>query len=574
MLELNPLHHPVCLLRPDRLTRFSAWHEHIPFAMLLVDILRPALIVELGTQYGDSYCAFCQAVQHLDIDARCYAIDTWQGDEQTGFYGEDVLDSLRRHHDPKYGSFSRLIQSTFDDALPHFMDGTIDLLHIDGYHTYDAVKHDFESWLPKLSASGIVLFHDTNVHERDFGVWRYWQEVSGKYASYEFLHGHGLGMLAPGNVHATMLQEMFHADGEDTARIREYFFQLGHKWTIYNDLQSKTTNLAHTQELLNQCRNDLSRTQSVLNQKNIDFSRLQELLNQRNIDFAKAKEALNHLNAELSNTHEILNQRNAHLAIYEETLRTKDEQYTKVHEVLNQQEGRLKHLQEVLGKREERLGELQETLRVTDERLVRSQTKCEQQGEQVTTVQKALYEREQRLTQTEEVLRQRDEQIATFQHDARRASHIAHLEEKLHSIYHSRGWRVLSLGYRLKDGLKALVYGKGTYWLRSLGSQAGAFTRTETPLVFTCNICGTHNTKPLASFGRESPNCDRCRSTVRMRSIIHVLSVELFGRCLALPDFPIDKSVKGIGMSDWSGYADPLVAKLDYQNTFYHCEPR
>ncbi len=172
-------------------------------------------------------------------------------------------------------------------------------------------------------------------------------------------------------------------------------------------------------------------------------------------------------------------------------------------------------------------------------------------------------------------MRQRDEQIATFQHDARRAaSHIAHLEEKLHSIYHSRGWRVLSLGYRLKDGLKALVYGKGTYWLRSLGSQAGAFTRTETPLVFTCNICGTHNTKPLASFGRESPNCDRCRSTVRMRSIIHVLSVELFGRCLALPDFPIDKSVKGIGMSDWSGYADPLAAKLDYQNTFYHCEPR
>ena len=58
----NPLDHPIIFASPRRLTPISAWHEHIPFAMFLVEIIKPRTIVELGTHYGDSYCAFCQAV--------------------------------------------------------------------------------------------------------------------------------------------------------------------------------------------------------------------------------------------------------------------------------------------------------------------------------------------------------------------------------------------------------------------------------------------------------------------------------------------------------------------------------
>lgn len=100
MERLNPFAHPICFADPNRLTPHSAWREHIPFAMFLVDILRPKVIVELGTHYGDSYCAFCQAVKELGLDTRCYAIDTWRGDPHTGFYGSEVLADLRAHHDP------------------------------------------------------------------------------------------------------------------------------------------------------------------------------------------------------------------------------------------------------------------------------------------------------------------------------------------------------------------------------------------------------------------------------------------------------------------------------------------
>ena len=56
--------------------------------------------------------------------------------------------------------------------------------------------------------------------------------------------------------------------------------------------------------------------------------------------------------------------------------------------------------------------------------------------------------------------------------------------------------------------------------------------------------------------------------------MVHALSMELFGRNLAIRDFPTRKDIKGIGLTDWDGYADRLAAKLDYQNTFLHQEPK
>ena len=217
--------HPISLARPLRIAP-SAWLAHVPFGMFIIDLVRPRTFVELGTHYGVSYCAICQAVKSLNLDTRCFAVDTWQGDAQTGYYGEEVLQDLRNHHDPLYGAFSQLIRSTFDEALPHFGDCTVDLLHIDGCHTYEAVRHDFETWLSKMSRRGVVMLHDIAVQDGDFGVWRLWKEVKAEYPHFEFAHGHGLGILAVGPGHPASLDALLAASSEEQ-QIREYFLQLG-----------------------------------------------------------------------------------------------------------------------------------------------------------------------------------------------------------------------------------------------------------------------------------------------------------------------------------------------------------
>ncbi|MCZ7380702.1 MAG: glycosyltransferase [Candidatus Methanoperedens sp.] len=197
-------------------------------------MLKPKILVELGTHKGDSYCAFCQAVTSLGIDTACYAIDIWEGDKHAGFYGTEIFEELKSYHDPLYGSFSQLIKSRFDHALNHFSNGSIDLLHIDGLHTYEAVKHDFETWLPKISQSGIILFHDINVRETDFGVWRLWEEIKNHYPSFEFKHGHGLGVLAVGRKPQKELLALL--EKQNSISISSFFTYLGNKITLQHQI--------------------------------------------------------------------------------------------------------------------------------------------------------------------------------------------------------------------------------------------------------------------------------------------------------------------------------------------------
>ncbi len=91
---------------------------------------------------------------------------------------------------------------------------------------------------------------------------------------------------------------------------------------------------------------------------------------------------------------------------------------------------------------------------------------------------------------------------------------------------------------------------------------------------FRCNICGAACKRLSAPPGREVPSCPACGSTVRLRSLIALLSREIFGVELAIPDFPVLKGIRGFGMSDPPELAQRLAEKFEYTNTFYHQEPR
>jgi O-antigen biosynthesis protein len=176
----------------------SAWIEHIPFAFWIMEVAKPKMVVELGVHVGTSYFAFCQAVKSSNLNTAIFGVDTWQGDEHAGFYTDEIYNKVAGYNGSHYSKFSTLLRTTFDEAKDYFIDGSIELLHIDGFHTYEAVKHDFETWFPKLAENAIVLFHDINVRERGFGVFKFWDELKKQYPHFQFDFGYGLGVLCIG----------------------------------------------------------------------------------------------------------------------------------------------------------------------------------------------------------------------------------------------------------------------------------------------------------------------------------------------------------------------------------------
>jgi hypothetical protein len=210
--------------------RDSAWFENTILAFWLVKILKPKVFVELGTANGFSYMAFCQAAKKMRIKIKCYAIDVWRTiDCYRHQNGEYIYNSILTYNNENYSYFSTILRSTFDDASFSFRNNEIDLLHIDGIHTYEAVKHDYEIWKNKMSNQGIIIFHDINVKwdELNFGVWKFWDEISQEFPSFSFRVGAGLGIIAIGKNYPDQLKYLFSADNDTALKIQSIFGKLG-----------------------------------------------------------------------------------------------------------------------------------------------------------------------------------------------------------------------------------------------------------------------------------------------------------------------------------------------------------
>ncbi len=185
------------------------WGGHRRFAYDLTRWMRPARIAELGVHWGTSFFTFAQAIKDGRMkETELIGVDTFEGEEHAGQYGAEVLETVQRI---VRGSFPRqritLHKMYFAEALGKVDDESVDLLHIDGLHTFEAVKDDFESWLPKLAPEGVVLFHDV-APDTGYGSTDYWNTIVKEYPGFAFEHSWGLGVLFPkGDSRLAQLQQ-------------------------------------------------------------------------------------------------------------------------------------------------------------------------------------------------------------------------------------------------------------------------------------------------------------------------------------------------------------------------------
>jgi len=164
-----------------------------------VQSLRPATVVEIGTARGGTLFLLCRSAAD---DAHVVSLDLPSGKNGGGFpaWKEPIyklfkkpgqrLDFIRANsHSPvAFGKLKELLGGR-----------KIDFLLIDGDHSYDGVKTDFDLYSPLMSPGGLIAFHDImeNKTDAEIDVHRFWMEIRGQYRTEELARGIGIGLLTP-----------------------------------------------------------------------------------------------------------------------------------------------------------------------------------------------------------------------------------------------------------------------------------------------------------------------------------------------------------------------------------------
>ncbi|EMA44512.1 O-methyltransferase-like protein [Halococcus morrhuae DSM 1307] len=149
----------------------------------------PETVCEIGTARGGSYYVWAQylaASNYLSIDLPGGRFGGGHSLRRAEFLRDvcdrpDVDQAFLRgdSHSP---ATARHVEEILDGDA-------IDFLFIDGDHTYDGVKDDFERYSPFVADGGLIAFHDivTIDHDPDCEVDRFWHELREEYETTEIV---------------------------------------------------------------------------------------------------------------------------------------------------------------------------------------------------------------------------------------------------------------------------------------------------------------------------------------------------------------------------------------------------
>lgn len=162
----------------------SAWKGHELFARWLVSFLQPKVTVELGVDFG--YSTFILAEKN---PGTVYGIDCFNGDEIIG--QRCTLPFVQDFISKNQIKNIQLIKGYFDQVSQNWQ-LPIDILHIDGLHTYDAVKSDYLNYKNFLHENSVIMFHDTVSYPQDIG--KFFNALN--LPKVNFQHSYGLGVAS------------------------------------------------------------------------------------------------------------------------------------------------------------------------------------------------------------------------------------------------------------------------------------------------------------------------------------------------------------------------------------------
>ena len=370
----------------------SPWSGHRQFAYDLIGFLQPQKIVELGTHYGCSLFSFLQACKDLNLNTGISAVDSWEGDKQAGFYGEEVIETVKRTVKEFFPDQNvTLIRKYFNEAAKEVSDNSIDILHIDGLHTYDAVSEDFRTWLPKLKENGIVLFHDI-ASKLKYGTNDFWEELKQKYSSYyTFEHSWGLGVLFPkGDRVFKMLEDN---NMRDKMLIYEYYAE----------------NLLLNIQLLDH--------QKMVCERDQAMASMTEMINERDKTIASMTDMIDERDQAERSMTEMINERDKTIASMTNMINERDKAEQVMTEMIDERDKAEQTMTEMINERDKTIASMTEMINERDKSIASMTNMIDDKDKAIESMTAMIDERDACISSMTDMIDERDRYIAELTAD-------------------------------------------------------------------------------------------------------------------------------------------------------------
>lgn len=208
---------------PYRVTALQHREELASFVRFLAE-RDPQTVLEIGTFQGGTLYVWARA---LGSTRHVVSVDRPVWNEMTHRRRRELYPTFSEDTriDVLFGDSHE--ERTYDEVAGSTRED-LDLLFVDGDHSYEGVRQDFETYRELVGEDGLVAFHDIRRHARDRaekdarlrrvetlrkpqvsvgprrwnGVSRFWEEIRDEYTTHEFLAhpeqmGKGIGVVEP-----------------------------------------------------------------------------------------------------------------------------------------------------------------------------------------------------------------------------------------------------------------------------------------------------------------------------------------------------------------------------------------